>query len=494
MNCCIPAKALADRGEKLLDAADILGTMEKRFASLDRKKNEFVTADDIALAWKDASKSLWGNVNAADARLVRAEAGRICSRLDLNGDGKISFDEFAHFVLMRSTLPRQLVSFNEVLKEIAFTRSDPQLLQRLVTAFRQADTDSTGVIPVATLQKLIQEALPGSDMQKVAAQLSGTINYGEYLMVMLGRDPKPVKLLYYDISGKATKALSRLLFGRQVEGIWHTSLVVFGKEWWFGGRLFRSEVYSTPFGKPVKEVELGSTYLQHVELFCHLTENLTSKYTPDSYDVIKLNCNHFTNEISLFLCGSGIPQDVLEMPKQLLSGGIAYILRPFLNSWLGGFNSDAAATGEIDETERLMLAVALSLIKRGRLSEGGIADWVGQRRTQPVQILNLNIPAKLATIRYLSDGKFVNLDRIPLSQLRPIAATEVTDEHTMFSTMIVVESDSYRSAVNRSFRNKPSYAASMQGDFMRFLATDPAQSVILPAASSSSVRCGCCLK
>jgi PPPDE putative peptidase domain/EF-hand domain pair len=502
MTWCIPGSKSksseaveSEKANKLFSAVDIVGCMEKRFARLDKKNNNFVTAHDIAEYWKEASKSVWGKVNGADSRLVAAEAKRICERLDLDGDGKVSFEEFAHFLLMRSSLPKQLASFNEVLKEIAFTRSDPQLLQRLVTAFRQADKEGAGVIPVATLHSIIIEVVPGSEVSKAASELTGTVNYGEYVMLMLGRKPQPVKLLYYDISGKATKALARLLFGRPIEGIWHTSVVAFGKEWWFGGKLFRSEVESTPFGKPVKEISLGTTYLTHVELFSHITEELATKYTPDTYDVIKRNCNHFTNEVSTFLCGSGIPKDIIDMPKQLLSGGIAYLLRPFLNSWLGGFDSDAAPTGENDETEKLMLAVAMSLVHKGQLVDGGMADWVKDRKSIPVQILTLNLTTKTATLRYLTDGKFANAEKIPISQLRPIKQSSITDEHTMFSTMIAVESDSYRSAVNRSFRQNPSIAASMHGDFIKYLAADPNQSVIHPAAGSSqrSSQCGCCV-
>jgi hypothetical protein len=44
----------------------------------------------------------------------------------------------------------------------------------------------------------------------------------------------------------------------QVEGVWHTSIVVHGCEWFFGyGVQHTDEPGSTPFGEPLKRVDLG---------------------------------------------------------------------------------------------------------------------------------------------------------------------------------------------------------------------------------------------
>lgn len=44
-----------------------------------------------------------------------------------------------------------------------------------------------------------------------------------------------VKVRIYDLSQGLAKNLSRMLIGKQIDGIWHTGVVVFGKEYFYGG-------------------------------------------------------------------------------------------------------------------------------------------------------------------------------------------------------------------------------------------------------------------
>lgn len=59
-----------------------------------------------------------------------------------------------------------------------------------------------------------------------------------------------VQLFVYDISGGMAKQFSRQLIGQQVDGIWHTGIVVYGKEFYFGGGISYDMPGQTPFGKP----------------------------------------------------------------------------------------------------------------------------------------------------------------------------------------------------------------------------------------------------
>lgn len=43
-----------------------------------------------------------------------------------------------------------------------------------------------------------------------------------------------VKLYVYDLSNGLARQLSLQMTGRQIDGIWHTSVVVFGKEVFYG--------------------------------------------------------------------------------------------------------------------------------------------------------------------------------------------------------------------------------------------------------------------
>ncbi|MED6268387.1 hypothetical protein CHARACLAT_021919 [Characodon lateralis] len=44
-----------------------------------------------------------------------------------------------------------------------------------------------------------------------------------------------VKLYIYDLSRGMARQLSPVMLGRQLDGIWHTGVVVHGKEFFFGG-------------------------------------------------------------------------------------------------------------------------------------------------------------------------------------------------------------------------------------------------------------------
>jgi hypothetical protein len=65
-----------------------------------------------------------------------------------------------------------------------------------------------------------------------------------------------VKLHVYDISGGMASQFSRQLVGRHFEGIWHTGLVVYGKEFYFGGGISYDMPACTPFGKLTKNSDL----------------------------------------------------------------------------------------------------------------------------------------------------------------------------------------------------------------------------------------------
>jgi desumoylating isopeptidase 1 len=66
-----------------------------------------------------------------------------------------------------------------------------------------------------------------------------------------------VTLYVYDITSGMAKGMSMMLIGQQIDAIYHTSLVVFGKEYYFGAGICADPPKSTPFGKPIQEVPLG---------------------------------------------------------------------------------------------------------------------------------------------------------------------------------------------------------------------------------------------
>jgi desumoylating isopeptidase 1 len=42
-------------------------------------------------------------------------------------------------------------------------------------------------------------------------------------------------------------------------------------------------------------------------------------YRGEAYDLLQHNCNNFSNELALFLCGNSIPQHIIDLPSEVLS-------------------------------------------------------------------------------------------------------------------------------------------------------------------------------
>jgi hypothetical protein len=69
----------------------------------------------------------------------------------------------------------------------------------------------------------------------------------------------PVQLYVYDLSNGLAKQLSAQLTGRQIDGIWHTSIVVFGKEVYYGQGISTSLPGRSHHGQPLQIIDLGET-------------------------------------------------------------------------------------------------------------------------------------------------------------------------------------------------------------------------------------------
>ena len=90
-----------------------------------------------------------------------------------------------------------------------------------------------------------------------------------------------VLLHLYDLSNGMARTMSAALLGKQIEGIWHTGVVVHGIEWYFGGGVQRSAPGRTPYGAPVRVIPLGRTAIDAavVEDFMR---DMSGKYTAET--------------------------------------------------------------------------------------------------------------------------------------------------------------------------------------------------------------------
>jgi len=129
-----------------------------------------------------------------------------------------------------------------------------------------------------------------------------------------------VQAYVYDITMGMARGMSQQMVGKQVDIVPHTGIVVFGKEYFFG---------SGPcIGEPGKSIpcqvhqilELGTTTKTMQELEAHINAVLASEHTPEKYNLLTHNCNHYADDVAKFLLdGKGVPAEIVNIAEEALS-------------------------------------------------------------------------------------------------------------------------------------------------------------------------------
>ena len=138
-----------------------------------------------------------------------------------------------------------------------------------------------------------------------------------------------VVLHYYDLSQGMAAQLSVQLVGKYFEGIWHTGICCYNKEFYYGGGISYDRVGMTPFGVPTKKLTLGYTEIPE-ELFMEFLREAQPEWSMEKYHVFEHNCNHFTNAASEFLLGEGTPPDICGQPAEFLQTPLGQMIAPMM--------------------------------------------------------------------------------------------------------------------------------------------------------------------
>ncbi|KAI3865239.1 hypothetical protein MKX03_012829 [Papaver bracteatum] len=145
----------------------------------------------------------------------------------------------------------------------------------------------------------------------------------------MAEEGQKVMLNVYDLSQGLARQLSTTFLGRAIEGIWHTGIVIFGSEYYFGGGIQHSPVGTTPYGKPISELDLGVTHVPK-EIFEEYLQEISPRYTAETYNLLRHNCNNFSNEVAQFLVGTNIPDYILDLPNDVLSSPMGAMILPMI--------------------------------------------------------------------------------------------------------------------------------------------------------------------
>eukprot|EP00461_Guttulinopsis_vulgaris_P001349 UN01349 len=152
----------------------------------------------------------------------------------------------------------------------------------------------------------------------------------------MAANPYEVCVWVYDLSNGMAKAMSPMFLGRQIEAIYHTGIVVYGKEYFFGGGIACDTPGTTQAGTPFRKVVLGTTTKTQTE-FHNWLQSVGDKYTAATYDLMTHNCNNFAAACVDFLLknvpnAKPFPQEILDLPKIVLSTPMGQMFKPMLDS------------------------------------------------------------------------------------------------------------------------------------------------------------------
>ncbi|KAG8370878.1 hypothetical protein BUALT_Bualt13G0029200 [Buddleja alternifolia] len=138
-----------------------------------------------------------------------------------------------------------------------------------------------------------------------------------------------VSLNVYDLSQGLARQLSTTFLGKAIEGIWHTGIVVYGNEYYFGGGIQSAPAGTTPYGTPIRVVDLGITHVPK-DVFEMYLEEIRPRFTAETYSLLKHNCNNFSNEVAQFLVGTSIPDYILNLPNEVMSSPMGALMMPMI--------------------------------------------------------------------------------------------------------------------------------------------------------------------
>ncbi|CAE7872547.1 desi1, partial [Symbiodinium microadriaticum] len=276
--------------------------------------------------------------------LILAGAGQLFSSLAVARPGLVTREEWMHFWLMRESAPSHYALAILQASSVCLKSSNGADGQCPVSRDFPGE-DVSVLFEVQPEELLPQQQMLSPEWLRSAPKRpeAATLNYFEFVSELVGRQRHDVWLYQYSIpaglAAEVEPAQAALL--KSLGGFWHTSIVVFGREYWYGRQCFESKLQLSHFGEPTKRTYLGATQCSQAELWDKIDRELCREYTGDSYDVIQHSSCHFAQEVAWFLLNKHLPDEAWLQPP-ILASAITDI-RPLLNQWFGRLSPEAGA-------------------------------------------------------------------------------------------------------------------------------------------------------
>ncbi len=150
-----------------------------------------------------------------------------------------------------------------------------------------------------------------------------------------------VQLAIYDLSQGMARSLSSQFLGpnHAIDVIPHTGILVFGKEYYFGGNGIEcsdpNHFRSTRGMFPIQIQNVGRTRISQSEFeaWCRRHGTRGGMFSNSSYDLFHRNCNNFSQHAiteGLSLTNASVPEWVLEVPRRVLASPMGQLIQPIM--------------------------------------------------------------------------------------------------------------------------------------------------------------------
>lgn len=110
-------------------------------------------------------------------------------------------------------------------------------------------------------------------------------------------------------------------------------MVVYGTEYFFGAGIQQIPAGTAPYGAPLRVIDLGVTHVPK-DVFEMYLQEISPRYTPETYSLLTHNCNNFSNEIAQFLVGASIPDYIVNLPSEVMNSPMGALISKISISFL----------------------------------------------------------------------------------------------------------------------------------------------------------------
>jgi len=118
-------------------------------------------------------------------------------------------------------------------------------------------------------------------------------------------------------------------------------VVVYGKEYFFGGGIQVAPPGTTQAGTPLRKVDVGPTEVPQW-LFEQFLDGIRDQYTAEKYHLLTNNCNNFADEVAGFLSGKGVPDYVRNLPGDFATTPLGAMMVPMIDSFFKSMGGSGA--------------------------------------------------------------------------------------------------------------------------------------------------------